>query len=102
MTLVHKSAEPVKLSRSKHLRPGGGFDVALPGVTLGRDVARVRAQRAYGGGQALLVLIFEKLTTVVGLPDQAAEIDPVTGQMDGELFGQEGGITLGQLIRRSR
>ena len=72
--------------------------VTLPGVTLGRDGAMVCTQGADGGGQALLVLVFEELTTVVGLPGQTGQIDAVPGQMDGELFGQEGGVGLGQFV----
>ena len=47
-----------------------GFDITLPGVTLGRDVAMRGTQGADGGGQSLLVLVFEELGAVVSLPDQ--------------------------------
>ena len=38
-----------------------GFDVALPGVVFGWDVTVVGAQGADGGGEALLLFIFEEL-----------------------------------------
>src|SRR5882672_9226148 len=50
-----------------------GFDIALPGVALGRDVAMRGTQGADGGGQALFVLIFEELTAVVGLPGEGGQ-----------------------------
>ena len=46
-----------------------GFHVALPGEAFGRDVAMVCAAGADGGGEALFVLVFEELGTVVGLSD---------------------------------
>jgi hypothetical protein len=46
----------------------------------------------------LLVLVFEELTAMVGLPGQAGEIDAVTGEVDGELFGQKGGVGLGEFV----
>lgn len=57
-----------------------GLHVALPGAAPGRDAAVVRAQGPDGGGQALGGLVFEEPTAVVGLPDQA-------GEVDGELLG---------------
>ena len=61
-----------------------GFNIALPGVALGWDVAVVRAEGADGGREALLVLVFQELTTVVGLPCQTGEINAVAGEVDGE------------------
>jgi hypothetical protein len=58
----------------------------------------IGAQGADRRRQPLLLLIFQELGTVVGLPDQAGQIDPVAGQMDGELFGQKGGVAFGQFI----
>jgi hypothetical protein len=78
-----------------------GFDIALPGVAFGGYVAVIGAQGADGGGQALLVLVLEELRTIVGLPDQGGEIQAVAGEVNGELFGQEGGVGLG-VRRRSR
>ena len=52
------------------------FDITLPGVTLGRDVTMVGTQGADGGRQTLLVLVFEELTAVVGLPGQAERSTP--------------------------
>ena len=75
-----------------------GFDVALPGVALGRDVTVVGAQGAHGGGEALFLLVFEELRAIVGLPGQAGQIDSVAGQVNGELFGQEGGIGFREFI----
>ena len=75
-----------------------GFDVTLPGVTLGWDVAVIRTEGADGGGEALLGLVFEELTTVIGLPGEAGEIHAVAGEVDGELFGQEGGVRLGEFV----
>lgn len=75
-----------------------GFDVALPGKALGWDVTVVRTQSAYRGGQALLLFVFQKLRAIIGLPDQAAQIDSVAGQVNGELFGQEGGVGFGQFV----
>src|SRR5208282_6861901 len=74
------------------------FDIALPGVTLGRDVTVVRTQGADGGGQTSLVLVFQELRAVVGLPGQGGQIDAVAGEVNGELFGQERGVAFGEFI----
>src|SRR5688572_21176480 len=74
------------------------FDIALPGVALGRDVTMLGAEGADGGGESLLVLVFEELRAVVGLPGEGAQVDAVTGQVDGELFRQESGVALGEFI----
>jgi len=75
-----------------------GFDIALPGVALGRDVTVMGAQGADGGRQALFVLVFQELTAVIGLPGEGGERDAVAGEVDGELFGQEGGVGLGEFV----
>ena len=75
-----------------------GFDVALPGIAFRRDVTVVGPQSAHGGGQTLFLLVFEELRAVIGLPDQASQIDTVAGQVNGKLFGQEGGVRFGQFV----
>lgn len=71
-----------------------GFDITLPSVALGRDITVVGAQGAHRGGQGLFVLIFQELATVVGLPGQAGEVHAIAGEM----FGQKGGVALGEFI----
>lgn len=75
-----------------------GFDVALSGVALGRDVTEVGAQGAHRGRESLFLLVFEEFRAIVGLPGQAGEVDSVAGQGNGELFGQEGGVGFGEFI----
>jgi len=37
----------------------------------------------------LFVLIFEELTAVVGLPGEEDKIDPMSGEVNGELFARK-------------
>ena len=53
------------------------FNVALPGVTLGRNEAVIRAQGADRRGQAALLFVFLELAAIISLPDQTAEIDAI-------------------------
>ncbi len=50
----------------------------------------------------MFLLVFEELRAIVGLPGEAAQIDTVAGQVNGELFGQEGGIGFGEFIGIAR
>jgi hypothetical protein len=75
-----------------------GFDVALPGIAFRRDVTVIGPQSAHGRGQALFLFVFEELRAVIGLPDQACQIDTMAGQVNGKLFGQEGGVGFGQFV----
>ena len=74
------------------------FDVALPGVAFGGYEAVIGSEQAHGGGQAALLLVFLELASIVGLPDQAGEIDAMKSQVGGELFGHEDGVTFGEFV----
>jgi len=75
-----------------------GLDIALPGVGFDRDVVVSGAQIADGGGQAAMVLIFEELRAMVGLPLDAAQGDPMEGQVGADVLGQESGIGLAKFV----
>jgi hypothetical protein len=78
--------------------PMHGLDIALPGVGAGRDVAMVAAQGPHGGGQATLLLVLLELGAVVGLPDHARQIDAMPREVGTDVFGQYGGVALGQFV----
>ena len=52
-----------------------GFDVTLPGVTFGGDIAVVRTQGADGGGETPFQFVFQELRTIIGLPGEFGQID---------------------------
>ena len=43
-------------------------------------------------------MVLLERAAVVGLPGEAGERHAVTGEVDGELFGQEGGVGLGEFV----
>ena len=46
----------------------------------------------------MLLFVFQELRAIIGLPDQAAQLDAVAGQVNGELFSQEGSVGFGQFV----
>ena len=46
-----------------------------------------------------MVFVFQKLGAVVSLPGKFGEIHAMAGEVDGELFGQEGGVGFGEFVR---
>jgi len=65
---------------------------------LGGNIMMVGFQRTDRRGQAAVILVFEELGTIVGLPFDFRKVHAVERQMVADLFGQEGGIGFGEFI----
>jgi hypothetical protein len=76
---VGTAGEGLQVEELVFLQAVDGFDVAVIGVSGGRDAHMLAV--AEGGGEAgavtVPVVCADELTAVVGLPDQIAQLDPV-------------------------
>lgn len=45
------------------------FDIALPSVAFGRDIAMLRTQSTNGRRQATVLFIFQELAAIISLPN---------------------------------
>ena len=69
-----------------------GFHVALVGVSGGRDADMLAFAegRWESGGLTEIIMTADKLTTIVGLPDQVAKRDTTTAEMLLDAFSENG------------
>jgi len=75
-----------------------GFDIALPRVGFGRVVVLAAAQGALVAGLAPLVVVFEDLGAVVGLPLDLGEGAAVPRELGADPFSQVHGVAFGAFV----
>ena len=70
-----------------------GLDIALVGVSAGRDALVLGAEESDGAGEAIAgaigLQLADELTAIIGLPSQVGEVDAAALEMSLDALGKE-------------